>query len=414
MCYSLSHTVCRHCDLVVEIPTLIDRHAVYCPRCEGKLFTYQKSAPQYAVAYAVSALFMLALALCFSFVQINIKGIESAMSILGLPAITIYHHYDSLAAVFVLAVLLFPAMCLIITILVCSNMARWLPTRVKKQLLRIQQTISLWCMAEIFLIGVFVSFVKLISYGDLFLDESFLPFCLFVFFFIKSMNKLDRTQLWHRIMPAPEITKELITGKGALSQRIKLCECCHAVLPLRELVCPRCGVKGSARIQHSLSWTLSLLLTAALLYIPANVLSIMDTLSLGDRYPSNIMSGVIFMWQEGSYPVALIIFIASIMIPILKMIALAWLYFYSRKTESAYLDDCKRMQWVYEMVELVGRWSMIDVFVVLVISTLIQIGMLMSVFPAIGVLLFMLVVLITMGAAYKFDSRLIWDRLHHE
>lgn len=411
MCHSLSHTVCRHCDLVVEIPALKDRQAVYCPRCDGRLFVHHKSSPKYAVAYAISALFMLILALSFSFVEININGILRTMSIFGLPQAIIHENYNSLAVVFVLGVLFFPAMCLMITILTCSNISTFLSTNIRCQLLRIQQTVSLWCMVEIFLIGLFVSFVKIISYGEISLKESFLPFCLFVFFYIKSMNKLDRIQLWHHLLPPPTLDQPLIAGQNAMQQNLRLCDCCHAILPLKRRVCPRCGVKGFARTQNSLTWTLSLLITAIILYVPANILSIMDSFSLGERYPSNIMAGVIFMWQSGSYPIAAIIFIASIMIPVLKMFALIWLYFYSKSTKPTSKENCIRMQWIYDMVELVGRWSMIDVFVVMVVSTLIQVGILMNVIPAIGVVLFMLVVIMTMIAAYKFDSRLIWDRL---
>ncbi|MDG5550159.1 paraquat-inducible protein A, partial [Escherichia coli] len=95
-------------------------------------------------------------------------------------------------------------------------------------------------------------------------------------------------------------------------------------LPADEPVCPRCGTKGYVRRRNSLQWTLALLVTSIMLYLPANILPIMVTDLLGSKMPSTILAGVILLWSEGSYPVAAVIFLASIMVPTLKMIAIAW------------------------------------------------------------------------------------------
>lgn len=147
-----------------------------------------------------------------------------------------------------------------------------------------------------------------------------------------------------------------------------------------------------------------------MLYIPANLLPIMITDGLGNRLNSTIMAGVILLWEDGSIPVALVIFIASIMVPSLKMIALGCLCWDAAGSGERKAADSERMHLLYEVVEFVGRWSMIDVFVIAVLSGLVRMGRLMSISPGIGVLLFAAVVILTMIAAKTFDPRLLWDR----
>ncbi len=117
------------------------------------------------------------------------------------------------------------------------------------------------------------------------------------------------------------------------------------------------------------------------------------------------MAGVILLWSEGSYPVALVIFIASIMVPTLKMIAIARLCWNANGNGAR---DSERMHLIYEVVEFVGRWSMIDVFVIAVLSALVRMGGLMNIYPAIGAVMFALVVVMTMFSAMTFDPRLLW------
>lgn len=165
--------------------------------------------------------------------------------------------------------------------------------------------------------------------------------------------------------------------------------------------------KGTFGVETALQWTLALLVTSIMLYLPANILPIMVTDLLGSKVPSTILAGVILLWSEGSYPVAAVIFLASIMVPTLKMIAIAWLCWDAKGHGKR---DSERMHLIYEVVEFVGRWSMIDVFVIAVLSALVRMGGLMSIYPAMGALMFALVVIMTMFSAMTFDPRLSWDR----
>lgn len=201
----------------------------------------------------------------------------------------------------------------------------------------------------------------------------------------------------------PELRQPLKPGVTGIRQGLRSCSCCTAILPADEPVCPRCSTKGYVRRRNSLQWTLALLVTSIMLYLPANILPIMVTDLLGSKMPSTILAGVILLWSEGSYPVAAVIFLASIMVPTLKMIAIAWLCWDAKGHGKR---DSERMHLIYEVVEFVGRWSMIDVFVIAVLSALVRMGGLMSIYPAMGALMFALVVIMTMFSAMTFDPRL--------
>lgn len=260
-------------------------------------------------------------------------------------------------------------------------------------------------MAEIFLAGVLVSFVKLMAYGSIGVGSSFLPWCLFCVLQLRAFQCVDRRWLWDDIAPMPELRQPLKPGVTGIRQGLRSCSCCTAILPADEPVCPRCSTKGYVRRRNSLQWTLALLVTSIMLYLPANILPIMVTDLLGSKMPSTILAGVILLWSEGSYPVAAVIFLASIMVPTLKMIAIAWLCWDAKGHGKR---DSERMHLIYEVVEFVGRWSMIDVFVIAVLSALVRMGGLMSIYPAMGALMFALVVIMTMFSAMTFDPRLSW------
>jgi len=380
-------------------------HKANCPRC-GVTLTTQWDAPrQRPTAYALVALFMLLLSNLFPFVNMKVAGITSEVTLMEIPGVMFSEDYVSLGTLFMLFVQLVPAFCLITILLLVNRVV--LPQRLKHGMARIFFQLKTWGMAEIFLAGVLVSFVKLMAYGDIGIGSSFIPWCLFCILQLRAFQCVDRRWLWDDLAPMPVLTTPLKVGVPGIRQGLRSCRCCTAILPANTLQCPRCETRGYVRRKNSLQWTLALLFTAILLYFPANILPIMITDLLGDKMPSTILAGVILLWSEGSYPVAMVIFIASILVPTLKMIAIGWLCWDAKGHGQR---DSERMHLIYEVVEFVGRWSMIDVFVIAVLSALVRMGALMSIYPAIGAVMFALVVIITMFAAMTFDPRLSWDR----
>lgn len=172
--------------------------------------------------------------------------------------------------------------------------------------------------------------------------------------------------------------------------------------------CPRCGAGLHLRKPNSIARTWALLLTAAILYIPANVLPIMKVLSFGRAQSDTIMSGVIYFIESGSWYLALLIFFASIVVPVLKLIVLSSLLISVQRKSHWRPADRTRL---YRVAEAVGRWSMVDVYVVTLMVALVELGALATIEAGPGAVFFAAVVVITMFAAMSFDPRLIWDAM---
>jgi len=149
-----------------------------------------------------------------------------------------------------------------------------------------------------------------------------------------------------------------------------------------------------------------LLITAAILYIPANLLPIMTINSLGQGDPSTIMSGVIQLVQHGMFPIAAVVFIASILVPTFKLVGIGLLLFSVQRHQP--LSAQQRII-MYRFIEFIGRWSMLDIFVIAILVAVVNFGRLASVEANLGAAAFASVVILTMLAAVTFDPRLIWD-----
>jgi paraquat-inducible protein A len=188
------------------------------------------------------------------------------------------------------------------------------------------------------------------------------------------------------------------------------CETCHLLSRPADAAtpgyCPRCGAELAWPRHHSIQYTWALVIAAAICYIPANVLPVLTTTALGSTDSDTIMGGVVLLYTTGSWPLALIVLVASVMVPLGKLVALSYLLIAVRRGS---LGSHRERTRLFRMVRFIGRWSMLDVFVDTFTVALVQLQPLMSVEPGPGVLFFAAVVVLTMIAAESFDPRLIWD-----
>jgi paraquat-inducible protein A len=202
----------------------------------------------------------------------------------------------------------------------------------------------------------------------------------------------------------------LITGR---SLGLLVCTRCRAtVRAIGELqsLCPRCGAQLFVRRPHSLSTTAALVVSAALLYIPANLLPVMRTHEILSDEDDTILSGVISLAHQGSWPIALLVFFASIVVPLLKLVALGDILFAIWRGR---VKNPRQRSRLFRMVEFVGRWSMLDIFALSLLASLVQIQSLAIVQVRPGAFAFAAVVVLTMLAAQSFDERLLWDAQAH-
>ena len=186
------------------------------------------------------------------------------------------------------------------------------------------------------------------------------------------------------------------------------CTTCGRAAPREERRCRRCGARLHSRPPLGLQPVWAWLLAGLILYVPANIFPMLVTRSLGREEASTILGGVIELIQLGSWGIALIVFFASVMIPVAKFLAIGYLAWIVRRGRRL---DAHLLRHLYEVVEFIGRWSMIDIFVVAILSALVQLGFVASLAPGPAAACFALSVAFTMLAARAFDPRLIWDRI---
>lgn len=192
--------------------------------------------------------------------------------------------------------------------------------------------------------------------------------------------------------------------ESAAARGLALCHSCGLVSPVQERRCPRCHASLHLRNRESLQRTWALTIAALVLYFPANLLPVLRVESITGAQENTIVGGVVQFWQDQDYPVAVIIFTASVMIPVLKIISIVWLCLATRTGRWP-----RAMTRLYRITEFVGRWSMVDIFVVAILVAVVQLGSVLSIHPGAAAVSFASVVVLTMLAAMSFDPRLIWD-----
>ena len=194
------------------------------------------------------------------------------------------------------------------------------------------------------------------------------------------------------------------------------CHACNLLVRVESLHhghgnCPRCGGALHLRKTNSITRCWALIIAAAICYIPANILPIMTVISFGEGEPDTIMSGVKAFISAGMYPLALLVFFASVFVPVLKLILLTYLLI-SVQIKSVWRPRDRTV--MYRITEVVGRWSMVDIFMISILAALVKLGSIATIEPGAGAVFFAAVVIITIFAAMSFDPRLIWDSLENE
>ncbi|MDM5132520.1 PqiA/YebS family transporter subunit [Aeromonas piscicola] len=405
--YTHDATACEECDLLVPAAALAVGETSSCPRCGHTLSRHLPEQERRPIAYGFAAIIMFVLSNAFTFMSFSAKGVGQEMTFLQCITTLVDQGYLFLGAVLSLTLIGLPLVYIGSIMLVLWRVDKDLHSNALRSLGRLLCRIKPWLMVDVFLIGVLISLVKLMGMADIKMGLSFWAFVGYTVLLIKMISSLDRMWLWQRLF-GPTEARELDADAEAAAMASGLvgCHICGALSEAGEHSCPRCGGKLHSRKPGGLNRTWALLFTSVILYVPANLYPIMDTVFLGDDSPSTILGGVVLLWAMGSYPIAAVIFIASVVVPLVKILALLWLcYMVQRGHGASPLGKLK----LYRMTEFVGRWSMIDVFVVAILAGLIRLDNLMTIYPGPAAVAFAGVVLITMVAAMSFDSRLIWD-----
>jgi paraquat-inducible protein A len=407
---------CEECGLVVEVPEIGEGKKAQCPRCNHPLIRVIHQPIQRPIAYALAALIMLLLSISFTFMSFSVEGLSQETSLLHAAKMLDEFQNSALAILLLLTVVVLPAIYLSIVFYLYSLCAK--PKNFStKQLHHIRILCKLlfrvepWLMVDVFLIGVLVSLIKIAALADIGLGSSFWAFCLYTLLLVKCVSLIDRSWLWNQFIPVIPV-ENVKAGDSHLSGNHISCHICHQINAPASDKCIRCqGELHHYHVKDNLQKVWALLLTALLFYLPANLYPIMYTVSLGSSEPSTIIGGVILLWHHGSYPIAMVIFFASVFIPLAKIFSLAWLFLSAQRAANLPEEESIQRQKLYRLTEIIGRWSMIDIFVVAILVALVQLNNLMAIYPGPAALSFAAVVIFTMLSAMKFDSRILWQNI---
>lgn len=379
---SLNHAqpltlTCHQCGASYARPTLEPDQWAQCVRCNSVLESYGAFTPMAWLAIILTALISLGFANAYPVLTLFLQGQAQAATFFDAVAVVWREGYPEVSVATFAAGFLLPAihLCLLIWVLVPLSFGR-LPLFFES-VVRIIDHLKPWCMVPVFLLGILVSAVKLAGLASLVLG---------IGLFATACAAL------------------LITSLGRLSERRLRLMALDLDVPVQPPEIP----KPPSPLQISRVW--ALLLAAAIMYVPANLLPIMQITSVGGTSGHTIVGGVIELYQLGSWDIALVVFVASVLVPVFKLIALSTLVVL---TQFGAARGLKSRTQLYRVVEFIGQWSMLDVFVVILLSALGQFGALLSIQPGSGAIAFGAVVILTMLAAISFDPRLAWRRAGH-
>jgi len=394
------------CDYLHRIVPLHDGEKAYCARCGTLLYQQNKNSLDRALALNLTALMLFIIANSFPFLTLKLNGmVEENLLISGVMTLYDMGMQGLAILVFVTSIgfplLLMVAMLYLLLPLRWGRVPPW-----RGAVYRVVQMLQPWSMLGVFMLAVLLAMVKLMDMATIVPGVALLSFAGVVLCAAAARSHLDHRLIW----PHPVAPTLSVNGHGVTARDCGLLHChsCALLLPVIDAprACPRCGNALHLRQAHVLARTWALVVTGVLLLIPANVYPIMTVVQLGQGEPNTIFSGVIHLIEGGMWPLALIVFFASMVVPMAKLLVMIGLLISVQRRSPLRALDRNRL---YHITEAVGAWSMVDIFLIAILAALVQLDALATITPELGASFFAAMVVVTMFAAQSFDPRLIWD-----
>jgi paraquat-inducible protein A len=413
-------TECPGCGLFQLIPPLAPRMTAQCARCPATLRRANSHPLDRSIALTAAALVLMAITCATTLMSVQTAGIMHSADLFSGPAELIQRGMVGLAAVVVFVTVVAPMCKLIGTLYVLIRLHEATPPAHLRRVFRLIGQLGPWSMVEVFVFGVFVAYVKLGDVVQIGLENGVFALLTLTFVVIWADSGLNHHAVWDKLD-----RRDMTDGSAGLASQIHApvgavgCETCELVSVPRpsEPRCPRCDSALHVRKPDSVARTWALVIAAAVLYVPANYYPVLTVMQLGAGSPSTILGGVRELMSSRMYPLAALVFVASIAVPMLKLAGLSIMLISTQTGRSGRLRDRTRL---YYVVRWIGRWSMIDIFMEALLGALVRFGTVITIEPGIGAVAFCGVVILTILAAETFDPRLMWDtanrrsRLHAE
>jgi len=394
---------CPGCGLFQTVPALAPGMTAQCIRCPTTLRRTSTHRLDHIIAITVAAFVLLVVMCSTTLMSVETAGISHTANLFSGPEELVRRNMAALGAVVVFVTVLAPLGRLIgaLYVLVRSHESR--PPRHLRRVFALAEKLRPWSMIDVFVFGVFVAYVKLGDLVTIGLAAGVYALLALTFVLVWMDSALDREAVWDRLDHRSPTGGSCRGSAGAVG-----CETCGLVSmpPPEDERCPRCESVLHERKPDSIARTWALVIAAAVLYIPANYYPVLTVVQLGAGQPSTILGGVEELLSARQYPLAALVFFASIAVPMLKLAGLSIMLIATQTGRVGWLRDRTRL---YHIVRFIGRWSMIDIFMESLLGALVVFGSVITIEPGVGALAFCGVVILTMFAAETFDPRLMWD-----
>lgn len=380
------------------LPILSGRQMAVCKRCDSTLAGPATGRVDAPLALAGAALLLLIPALAWPLMTVSSLGAVRESWLHTCVTALWDQGYGSLGALVAVFSIVLPCVYLAALVFVLLALRFEISVRLGR-LFRWVQYLRPWMMIEVYLVGGFVAYSRIKVVSTIQIDIG--GWCLLAasLLFLLALTQLDARTVWEAL------PLQARPRKGA---KTIACTVCDLIVAETEEggKCPRCANTLHVRKPDALRRTTALVVTGFLLYVPANVIPVLTTVRLGRADENTILSGVLELVRNDLWPLAVIVFSASIILPLLKLCGLTWMLIATHLRSTRMLVGRTRF---YRMIDLVGRWSNIDLFAVAVLIAALRFGALTEVHAGSGMVAFAAVVIITMVATTAFDTRLMWD-----
>jgi paraquat-inducible protein A len=398
--------ICQHCNLSIAVTPLDKKQSAACPRCNTQLYHGHSASISGNLPLALTCILLLLPCLAYHYLHINLFGVDiNASFALGVVALA-QENYFPLAILVLFCGLVAPLfVCLSVVAVHYALHKKWFVLFDKS--LKLIHILKHWVMVDVFLVSIAISCFKLKEYADIYVSPPLFGLLLLQVLTVVLVSRINIRRYW-----------ENWHSESRYNFSIKAIHCnqCHLSQPV-QAQCARCNHRLSENQHVSLQTTWAYLLAAVICFFPANWFSISILMSNGQRLEDTIFSGVVSLVNSGMVGIGIIIFVASILVPAIKIIGLAYLLLSVHAKQQRF--QRQRMK-LYFILKWIGKWSMIDLFVISIMLTLIDRGQVLDFAPGHGAMAFGLVVIFTMLATDSFEPKAIWiqnnqnlERNHH-
>ena len=418
-CFTDQFIICPGCDLLLEKIQPTATYTAACPRCLRRLHRSRPASIERTLVFSLTGILLYLPANFAPLLTFNILGTTTGSSLFQ-SALSMFDQGEYLVGILVvLTGLAFPLMTLFFLFGVSAGLFLDWRQKWMQVFLRRYHHLAEWAMTDIYLIAVFTTIIKMNHTAEIGFNPGLFCFIGLVATTVAAQASFDRSLFWEKLeRKATKAGHEEIAlpsdpeARTGSEAGLVLCHNCHKIIPYASLTpgeknsCPRCGEHLHLRKKDSIDRSWALIVASLILTLPANLLPIMSVSSLGGVTRSTIINGVIRFFQEGSYGIGLIILTASVLVPLFKITGMALILISIDRQWTSWLRHKAAM---FRFIQFVGRWSMLDIFVIALLCSLVRFDTLSSVDTAPATLYFSTVVLCTMFAAISFDPRLLWD-----